>query len=88
MDFADWLNGTNVLPVAGNMRISSTQASSLATVPIISAGVFTTPTLHMLSSADLDPLTPGIQTQVKVEVSVPLTTVNGSYTTTYGVQTN
>jgi hypothetical protein len=86
MDFADWLNGTNVLPVANNMRISSAQASSLLPVMVTGAGVFTTPTLDMIG--DLDPLTAGKQVQVKVEVAVPATTVNGPYTTTYGIKTN
>ena len=39
-------------------------------------------------TGDLDSTTAGNQVQVTVEVAVPSSTVNGSYSTSYGVNTN
>ena len=89
MKFSDWVNTANAsdtIPVAGNMRISSLQAdNSDATIPITAANTYTSP-LHI--TGDLDPSTPGDQVQVKVEVAIPASTANGSYATTYGVQSS
>ena len=86
MKFANWLDGTNVLAAANDMRISSAQAdNSGATVLVAAANTFTSPSLHI--TGDLDSTTPGDQVEVTVETAVPSTTVNGSYSTSYGVQT-
>jgi len=85
MKFSDWTSGANILPVGGNMRISSAQANNGgATIPVVTAGVYTTPDLHM--TTDLDPATPGIQVQLTVEVKIPVGTPSASYTTNYGVR--
>lgn len=87
MKFADWFNAaaSSTLPVANNMRISSLQANNAdATVLITAANTFSLP-LHI--TGDLDSSTPGDQIEVKVETAVPIGTVNGSYSTSYGVQT-
>jgi hypothetical protein len=42
--------------------------------------------LHMVGN--LSTATPGLHVQVLVQVKIPLATVNGAYSTTYGVQTN
>jgi hypothetical protein len=87
MKFADWLNGSgNSIPVANNVRISSPQAdNSNATVLITAANTYSLPVLNM--TGDLDLLTPGRQVKVSVEAAVPSNSVNGSYTTSYGVKT-
>lgn len=86
MKFSDWLNGLNILPVAGNMRISSAQADNAgATVTVTAANAYTTPNLHMIT--DLDPNMPGIQVKIVAEVKIPVGTANGSYSTNYGVNT-
>jgi hypothetical protein len=88
MKFADWMNnaGSSTIPVANNMRISSAQADNGgATVTVTAANTYTVPTLNM--TTDLDSSMVGKQVQVMVEVKIPSTTVNGSYTTSYGVKT-
>lgn len=85
LKFADWTSGLNLLPVAGNMRISSAQADNAgATIDVLAANTYTTPNLHM--TMDLDPLTAGIQVDVMTEVRIPVGTANGSFSTNYGVK--
>lgn len=84
MKFSDWTAGSNTMPVANNMRISSAQASSTSPVTITAADTYTTPDLVMVT--DLNPTMPGIQVQVLVEVKIPTGTPNASYTTNYGVR--
>ena len=88
MKFGDWMStvGSTTLAAANNMRISSAQAdNSGATVLVTGANTYTTPTLHM--TGDLDPAMDGEQVQVTIEVAVPSSTVNGAYSTSYGVKT-
>lgn len=87
MKFANWLhtNGTNTIPVANNMRISSDQASATSTVTLTAADTYSSPDLHM--TGDLDGDEDGLQVQVLVEVAVPSDTLNGNYSTEYGVRT-
>lgn len=88
MKFADWINSSNAsstIPVANNLRISSAQASSSTPVVLTSSNTYSgTP---LIINGDLDPNTPGRQIKVLVEMAVPSNTLNGSYTTTYGVKT-
>ncbi len=89
MKFSDWMltGGSSTMPVANNMRISSAQANnSNATVLITAANSYSTPTLNMVT--DLNPTLDGIQVKVLVETAIPVNSVNGSYTTSYGVKTN
>ncbi len=88
MKFSDWTrtSGSSTIAVANNMRISSPQASDTSTVLITAANTYSTPTLNMVT--DLNPSLDGIQVRILVETSIPIHSVNGSYTTTYGVQTN
>lgn len=88
MKFSDWASviGSTTLPVANNMRISSVQADNgNATVTVTAANTYTLPALNM--TGDLSTSTVGNQVQITVEVAVPSTTVNGSYTTNYGIKT-
>src|SRR3990167_3608060 len=89
MKFSDWLRteGSGTIPVANNMRISSAQADNGgATILLTAANVYSAPALHM--DGDLDPVMAGRQVEITVEVAVPAGTPNGSYTTSYGVQSN
>jgi hypothetical protein len=84
MEFANW-TGAGTIPAAANMQISSAQANNGGAEILVSgANTFTSPALVLTS--DLDPATPGLQVQVSVDVAVPIGTPNGSYTTSYGVQ--
>jgi len=84
MKFADWISGSNTIPVANNMRISSAQANNGgATIMVTAANTYTSP-LTMVT--DLNPSMAGRQVDVTVEVKIPTGTAAGSYNTTYGVQ--
>ncbi len=86
MKFSDWLGANSAtLPAAGDMQISSAQAVSAAPILISAANTYSTPALDMIGSISTS--TPGLHVQVLVQVKIPLNTVNGSYTTSYGVQT-
>jgi len=88
MKFADWTNeaGTNTIPVANNIRISSAQADNGgAAIILTAANNYSTPSLNMVT--DLNPGISGRQVEVVVEVSIPVNTAADSYTTAYGVQT-
>lgn len=89
MKFSDWMqtDGSGVIPVANNMRISSLQADNGgATSLLTAANVYSTPDLNMVT--DLDPTMDGLQVEITVEVAVPNGTPNGAYTTSYGVRSN
>jgi len=89
MKFSNWLQtgSTGIIPVGGNMRISSLQANnSGATILLTAANTYSTPDLHM--TGDLDLAMDGRQVEVTVEVAIPIGTPNGAYTTSYGVQSN
>lgn len=88
MKFDDWTNtafSSFKMPVASNMRISSSQASNSGTVMITAANAYSSPALTI--TGDLDANAPGKQIDVLVEAAIPSTTVNGSYTTNYSLQT-
>lgn len=88
MKFADWVNTApaSIIPAGGNMKISSLQADNGGvTVPITAANTYSVPALHM--TGDLDLTTAGLQVQIVVQMKIPVGAVNGSYATTYGVQT-
>jgi len=85
MQFANWLSGANIIPVGGNMQISSAQANNAgAEVPLTAANTYSSPTLNM--TGDLSAVTPGLQVQIVVDVAVPTGTPNGAYSTNYSVQ--
>ena len=87
MKFADWMNTipTSTLATANNVRISSLQANNGgATIVLTAANTYSVPDLQMVS--DLSTSTPGRQVEITVEVKIPATTVNGAYTTNYGVR--
>jgi hypothetical protein len=89
MKFADWAKtgGGGTIAAVNNMRISSPQANNGgATVLITAANTYSSPTLNMIS--DLDSELDGIQVKVTVETAIPIGSLNGAYTTSYGILTN
>jgi hypothetical protein len=87
MKFANWTSnvGSSTIPAANNIRFSSLQASPTGTTTITAANTYGSPDLHI--TGDLDGSTPGKQVQVMVEVAVPAGSVNGGYSTSYGLRT-
>ena len=87
MKFMDWMqtDGDHTIPVANNMRISSSQASATSTVTLTAGDTYSSPDLHI--TGDLNAEEDGLQVQVLVEVAVPSDTYNGTYSTDYGVRT-
>jgi hypothetical protein len=68
------------------MRISSAQATITTPTTLTAANLYSSPALVM--TGDLDSNTAGRQVDVLVETQIPLNTVNGSYSTSYGINTN
>lgn len=87
MKFSDWTNtsGQGSIPVAGNTRISSAQASSTMPIIISGANMYSTTSLGILG--DLDATLAGKQIKVLVETRIPVGTPNGTYSASYGVKT-
>ncbi|OGI95223.1 hypothetical protein A2917_01050 [Candidatus Nomurabacteria bacterium RIFCSPLOWO2_01_FULL_42_17] len=87
MKFDDWMhaNGTNSITAGSNIRISSQQASDTSPVVIGASSTYSTPALNI--TGDTDSSAAGRQIQVKVETRVPSGTLNGSYSTNWGILT-
>ncbi len=87
LKFGDWFDAaaSSTIRAGGNIQISSLQASSTSPVVITAANLYANPSLLLVS--DLDPTAVGRQVDVVVEVKVPVGSVNGAYSTAYGVQT-
>jgi hypothetical protein len=91
MEFTDWTNTSatstsnagNIIPVAGNMEISSPQANSVDPIIMTSSDTYSLPLLLMGNTAST---TGEQQVQVIVQMKIPSNTADGSYTTTYGIQ--
>jgi len=85
MKFADWTSALlTTIPVAGNVRYSSTEASN-GLVEIIAANTYGDP-LHL--TGDSDTSAPGRQIEILVEARVPAGSAGGSYSTSYGIFTS
>ncbi|HVT74972.1 MAG TPA: hypothetical protein VHD69_00955 [Candidatus Paceibacterota bacterium] len=86
MKFGHWVNsnGNDLIDAGGNMRISSPQAQSSSTVAIINNDDYSD---TLMLTGDADSNTPGRQVEIKVEMQVPTNSMNGSYTSNYGVKT-
>lgn len=85
--FGDWnhASASTTIPMAGNMRVSSAQASSTAPVAMTAAGIYSDP---LEINGDFDQATPGRQIKLRVEMQVPTGTQSGSYGTYYGIQSS
>ncbi|MBX4209162.1 hypothetical protein KW799_00475 [Candidatus Parcubacteria bacterium] len=85
--FSDWThsNGTTRIPAGGNMRISSPQANTSTAVDITAANTYSAP---LILTGDMDSSAPGRQIEIRVEMKIPQSTLNGSYTTDYGIKSS
>ncbi|MEI6042313.1 MAG: hypothetical protein WCQ00_01980 [bacterium] len=89
MKFDNWSNGTSAILSVNNMRFYSAQSSNGSNpdnaVLISQSGVYGSNTLNITS--DLDATKTGKQVDVIVEMSVPVGSTGGSYSTSYGIKT-
>ncbi len=86
MKFANWVSGSNVIAVAGNMRFYSAQAAENTTDTAITIAAAATYSDPMTLTGDLDASKGGRQIEITVEAKVPEGSVGGSYTTSYGIE--
>jgi len=87
LKFNDWINGSNAIAVANNMRYYTEQGdynSAENAITIAAAGTY--PNTAITLNADLDADTAGRQIEVYVEAKVPIGSAGGSYSTQYGVK--
>lgn len=91
MRFADWSNGSQTIPAAGNIRFYSEQSSnaydSAHAVTIGAAGEYSGP-MNLLVSRDLSVMMGGRQIEIVVEARIPNGSVGGSYSTSYGIKSS
>lgn len=89
MKFADFVSGANTISAASNIRYYSAQASANAasTTAVTIAGANTYPGMITLDG-DLDAGTAGRQIAVTVEMKVPVGSAGGSYSASYGVNSD
>ena len=87
MKFADFASGANTIAAASNIRYysaqSSTNNSSVNAVTITGANTYPA---NITLDSDLDANTAGRQIAVTVEMKVPVGSVGGSYSASYGVK--
>lgn len=91
MKFADWTNGASKILAANNIRYYSAQSSNASDAShaiVISASATYADAMKINSGADLDVAKAGRQIQITVEASVPENSAGGSYSTSYGIQSN
>ncbi|MGD0977150.1 MAG: InlB B-repeat-containing protein [Minisyncoccia bacterium] len=90
MRFGDWVGTAGTIPAATNIQFYSNQSTNAADEAhaIIISAANTYSGLMILSGADLDGSTPGTQIQITVEARVPIDSAGGSYSTSYGIQSN
>ncbi len=86
MSFDDF-TGPGSLPAAGNIEFYSEQSDSDPII-ISAAGAGSEWSDVMNVTGDLDEDTPGRQIEIIVKAKVPAETVDGSYSTSFGIQTN
>ncbi len=91
LKFTDWTSGSNAIPAVANVAIYSAQSRNAVTaasaVAIKAVGAYSDP-LYLDPAADLDPAQPGRQIQVVMETSVPPNTAGGTYSTSYGIESD
>src|SRR3989344_2959394 len=85
MKFSDWTSSLpNTILVADNVRYSSAQASN---GPILITAVNTLGGALTLTG-DLESTVPGRQVEILIEAKIPVGSAGGSYSTSYGIETN
>ncbi|MHB1162972.1 MAG: beta strand repeat-containing protein [Minisyncoccota bacterium] len=89
MKFSDFIGVSGgTIPAANNIRFYSSQssdASASTTAMLITSNGYSSP---ITLSSDLHPSTAGRQIDVTVEMKVPTGTTGGSYSASYGIQSN
>ena len=87
MKFADFVSGANSISVGENVRFYSAQSSDAfdADSAIIIEAANTYNSTGMTLDGDLSAGTAGRQIDVTVEMRVPVGTTGGSYSTSYGI---
>ena len=89
MKFANWVSGANTILAADNIRFYSAQSSNAnSTSTAITISAANTYSNVMTINDDLDATAPGRQIQITVESKVPVDSAGGSYSTSYGIQSN
>jgi len=89
MKFADWVNGSNVITAANHIRFYSVQSSNAYDQShAITISAADTYSAGMDLTGDLNQTQAGRQIQIIVEVMIPAGSAGGSYSTSYGIQTN
>ena len=89
MKFNDWTNGSNIIPASGNMKFYSPQSSNASTeATAIGATNNYGGNMYINLSSGIVAGQAGRQVQIIVETQAPATAAGGSYSTSYGIQTN
>jgi len=88
MKFADWTNGSNIIPAGGNIQFYSAQSTNAAdeahAVGIAASSTYSG-IMNLDPNTDLDVNQGGRQIQITVEARVPTGSAGGSYSTSYGI---
>lgn len=92
MRFADWVNGSNMIPATNNIRFYSAQATDAnnasSAIVIANAGEYSAGlNINPANTSDLDLSKAGRQIKITMETRVPTDSAGGSYTTSYGINT-
>ena len=90
MKFADWTNGSTIIPAGGNIQIyseQSTNATSEANAIPITASSTWSGLMNIDPNTDLDVNQGGRQIEIVVEAKIPTGSAGGSYSTSYGINT-
>ena len=85
MKFADLVSGSNVISAGGNIRFYSEQSENEGPIVVEEANEYSS---AMYLTGDLNDDQLGRQIIITVEVRVPTGTPGGSYSTSYGIETN
>ncbi len=93
LKLTDFASGSNTIAISGNVRVGLTNEASAATDAVIEAatqaiGNAYTDQATALTLVDSNPSKGGIQDTVYIYVQVPTGSAGGSYTSSYGIQTN
>lgn len=92
MKFTDWANGANMIPANGNIRFYSTQSINANNagnaIVVAGAGEYSEAmNINPENTSDLDLSKAGRQIRITMETRVPTGSAGGSYTTSYGINT-
>lgn len=91
MKFDNWVNGSNIIPVAGNMRFYTDQsqnANDSAHAIGFAGPLVYSEIMNLARQTDLSPEKAGRQIKINVEVKIPVGTATGSYSSSYGISSS